>query len=189
MDVAGSAKPPIDELDAELEGRPAASHHLGLVEADGVVEILEVRKRRLANADSPDFVGLDQVNSAELGGDQRHEPRGRHPSCGTPAENHDFQRLVHAPAISEPCTLSALAEGLEEVTPADKRRVPPFRTAPSPVVPRYYPRSGFAGAGGGGGGGAGQVAVTATTVPSAQVCVATGAGNGGGGGGGGGGAA
>src|SRR3546814_6187271 len=72
VDVAVALTPPIDEFDAEFEGRLGRLHELGFVEPEEVVEILHLRQRRLADADGADLFGFDEAD-AEARGVERSE--------------------------------------------------------------------------------------------------------------------
>src|SRR5690348_70387 len=87
MDVAIADPPPIAELDTELDGRLGSLHELGLADAQRVVEIADVGKRRLAHADGADFVGFDQADRDCLTLELVRERRGCHPAGGSSAHH------------------------------------------------------------------------------------------------------
>ena len=95
VDVARAFRAPVDEIDPELERRLGRPHHIGFVDADGIVEILDVRQGRFADPDDPDLVGFDKADPAPARREQRNQPCGRHPTGGAAAKDHDFKGLVH----------------------------------------------------------------------------------------------
>src|SRR3546814_18033095 len=73
VDITLARAAPADELDADLEARHRRAHEPGLVEAQHVVEILDVRSRRLAPPHRADRVVFDQRASV-IGGRQPPAP-------------------------------------------------------------------------------------------------------------------
>jgi hypothetical protein len=59
--VSGIA--PADELDAEFEGRIGLGEERRFVDAECVIEVMDLRDRRLTDADRSDRVGLNQSDS------------------------------------------------------------------------------------------------------------------------------
>ena len=79
------------------------SHQLGLVDADGIVEVLDVRQRRLADADDADLVGFDEARRDSDWAAAAMTSAGRgHPAGGAAAEDHDFEGLFHDLILSRP---------------------------------------------------------------------------------------
>src|SRR5687767_10973849 len=95
MDIGRSEKTPVDELDAKLERSLRAAHHLGFVDADGVVEVLHVRKGRFADPDDTDLIGFDEAHSAAVAGQQRSQPGGGHPAGRATTQDYDIERWLH----------------------------------------------------------------------------------------------
>ncbi len=91
VDVAVALLPPVDELDAQLEGRLGPLHELGFVEREQLVELLDRRDRRLADADGADRFAFDQLDFVEAL-EQLAEQRGGHPTRRAAA---DDENLAH----------------------------------------------------------------------------------------------
>src|SRR5437868_14121656 len=94
MNVAIAGMVPVAEFDAELEGCPGGAHELGLIQAEHVVELLDVGQRRLAHADDPDFVRFDENDAVRLARQAADYGRGSHPPGGAAAEDHDAELAV-----------------------------------------------------------------------------------------------
>jgi hypothetical protein len=94
MDVGRPFEAPADELDPELERGFRAPHHLRLVEADAVVEFLDVGEGGFADSDRSDLLGFDQPDPVARG-QLRDQPGSRHPASGSAADDHDFDGLSH----------------------------------------------------------------------------------------------
>src|SRR4029077_4767540 len=88
MDVAIAGAIPIAKLYPHLEGRPGRTHEMRLVDAEPVVEYLDVRQRRLTDADRSDLIGFDERNAVILRPELVPDPGGAHPS-GRPATHDD----------------------------------------------------------------------------------------------------
>jgi hypothetical protein len=97
VDVGRTEIAPVDEVDAELEGGLRASHHLGFVDSEKVVEVLHLRQRRFADADDADLFRFNQGHAVSLARQHRHKRCRGHPAGGTAAKDHDLQGLVHEP--------------------------------------------------------------------------------------------
>src|SRR6185312_14742435 len=62
VDVGFAERTPVEKLNPELEGRLALADHLELVDTSERQEIADMRNRRLADADSADFIGFDEAD-------------------------------------------------------------------------------------------------------------------------------
>jgi hypothetical protein len=81
---------PVDELDAELEAAVGGAQEFGLVDAEPDEEIMDLRDRRLADADGADLVGFDQRDRGAVT-EETSKGRRRHPASGAAAGNHDIE--------------------------------------------------------------------------------------------------
>ena len=86
MDIAIAGLVPAAEFDAEFEGRLGLAHELRFVDAEHVVEHLDVRQRRFADADRADLVGLDQRDGSSPAPAAARRSAGRaiHPAVPPP---------------------------------------------------------------------------------------------------------
>src|SRR5688572_29515736 len=94
MDVTVSGSSPVDELDAELEGRLRLADEVVLVEAQHPVEVLDLRDRRLADAHRADFLGLDDLDPAVVVLQDSRQRRRGHPAGGSAANYNDRSKTV-----------------------------------------------------------------------------------------------
>ena len=85
MNVARAGPQPVDELDADLDRAARRAHELGLVDAEPVVEALDMRQRRLADADGADLVAFDQGDVVIGRRQQARKARRAHPARGAAA--------------------------------------------------------------------------------------------------------
>src|SRR5206468_5972697 len=95
MDIARPLGAPVDEVDAELKSGFGRTHHLGFIDTEQIVEVLDVRERSLADAHDSNLVGLNQSNSAAARRYQRDQSCSGHPPGSAAAEDHDFQGFIH----------------------------------------------------------------------------------------------
>jgi hypothetical protein len=87
VDVAVARLAPVAELDAQLVGRLGLAHEIGLVEAQGGVEMSDVRHGRLADADGADLGRFHQADGDRQAGELGGQGRGRHPAGGAAADD------------------------------------------------------------------------------------------------------
>src|SRR5215208_1029162 len=83
VDVLFTTRAPIDELDAELEGRLALADHLQGIDAGEREIIADVRDGGLTDADRPDLFRLDELD-LDLAEPLRQDCRS-HPAGGAAA--------------------------------------------------------------------------------------------------------
>ena len=95
MDVAVARAAPVDEFDAEFEGRLRRLHKLGFVEPEEVVEILHLRQRRFADADGADLFGFDEADAEARGVELGGTGRGAHPPCGPASDDYQIEPIPH----------------------------------------------------------------------------------------------
>src|SRR5206468_11158263 len=93
VDVFLAGRAPVDELDAELEGRLALADHLQLIDASEGEKIADVGNRGFADADGADLLGFDQLD-LDLAQPLREHGSGR-PAGGAAADDRHFSyRLI-----------------------------------------------------------------------------------------------
>src|SRR5258708_15446486 len=88
MDVSVSRPIPVAELDPEFERGACGAHELGLIQVQEIVEDLDMRQRRLADADNADLVRLDEGDAIVGSGQPPRHHGGGHPA-GRPAPDDD----------------------------------------------------------------------------------------------------
>ncbi len=115
VDIAVAGLAPVDEFDAELEGCLGGAHEFGFVNADIVVEILDVRQGRLTDADRADLGRFDQDHLAALSDHGRQAGRG-HPSGGTAPHDYDPLRPWHG---VYPLSIESFARFLQKPARSD----------------------------------------------------------------------
>src|ERR1700704_6735656 len=100
MNVAIPGTPPVDELDAELEGAAYLADELDLIDLQHAVEELQVRNGGFAHPDRADLLGFDEANGA-FAPQHLRERGGRHPSCGAAADDEDAAEATILHEVSE----------------------------------------------------------------------------------------
>ena len=88
VDIRGARPLPVDELDAELEAALGLAHELGFIDAEQIVEGLDVRHGGFADANGAELLGFDQLH-IEAGTKHAGERGGRHPAGGSAADDDD----------------------------------------------------------------------------------------------------
>jgi len=87
---------PVDELDAELEGRAGAADEFVFIEPEQLMEQHQRRNRGLTDPDCPDLGRLDHLDRAPLL-ERACETRRGHPPGRTAADDDDLaNRIAHA---------------------------------------------------------------------------------------------
>jgi hypothetical protein len=84
VDVAVALPPPVDELDAELDGTLGFPQEFILVEAEGAVEEADLRDGRLADADGADRVGFDELIDQPVSRKRAKAAAAIHPAVPPP---------------------------------------------------------------------------------------------------------
>ena len=110
VDIAMAKTRPVDELDAQLVGRVRFADELVLVDPEHGVEQVDLRDRRLADADGADGFGFDQLDfkARKAADDFRQRGRG-HPAGSSAADDHDFtDRVTDHAAISSAAQAPAM---------------------------------------------------------------------------------
>jgi hypothetical protein len=103
--VALALPPPVDELDAQLEGGPRLADELVLVELKHLVVELDHRDGGLAHTHRTDLVRFDQPQPDLAAQDLGQRGRG-HPARRATTGDHDglYELLVHAVSMRKsPC--------------------------------------------------------------------------------------
>ncbi len=90
MEVAAAIAVPVDEFDAELERRLGMPDQVGLVDTGQVVEPVDRRNGRFADADGADLVRFDELDIELMGDIDLGERRDGHPAGGAAADDNDF---------------------------------------------------------------------------------------------------
>ena len=90
VDVTVPDAEPVDELNPQLETAVGGAEEFGLVDAEPDEEIMDLRDRRLADADGADLVRFDQRDRGAIA-EEAGEGRGRHPASSAPAGDHDIE--------------------------------------------------------------------------------------------------
>jgi len=94
VDIAVAGLAPVDELDAEFESGVGPPHELRLVQAETVIEILDLRQGGLADAYGTDLRRLDQDDVAAMIEHAGQSGRG-HPARSSTARDYHALRLRH----------------------------------------------------------------------------------------------
>src|SRR6267378_6441362 len=100
MDVAIASPPPVDELDAELEGAAHLADELDLIDLQHAVEELQVRHGGFAHTDRADLLGFYEPNRA-VPPQHLRQGGGRHPARGTATDDEDIADATILHEVSE----------------------------------------------------------------------------------------
>ncbi len=95
VEVRIAALMPADELDAQLVGAVDGADEFVLVDAETLDETHEGRHRRLTDTDGAEFVGLDELDLAELALQVLAQHRRRQPPGGAAADDHELLDVPH----------------------------------------------------------------------------------------------
>ncbi len=96
VDVGLPRPQPVGEFDAELEAGVGAPQEIGLVDPQPDQQIVNLRDRRLADADGADRIRFDQGDRRGIA-EKACEGGGRHPTRCPAAGDHDVEgsRVAH----------------------------------------------------------------------------------------------
>jgi len=89
MKVTRAGSRPVDELDAELEGRLGGAHERGFDDAQEQIELQHVGNRRFPDADDADLFRLDERERNIVRFEHARQGRRRHPAGGAAAYDDD----------------------------------------------------------------------------------------------------
>ena len=81
---------PVNKLDSQLEGSAHCGQHVGLINADQLVESQERRDGRLAHADDANILGLHQRDVGQAVFRKLAKRRCRHPAGSASPYNDDI---------------------------------------------------------------------------------------------------
>src|ERR1700690_4128326 len=163
MNVAITRLIPVAKLYPQFERCPGLAHELRLIEAEHVVEDLDMRQRRFTAPDGSDVIGFDEGNAVIFALESTPDPCGAHPPRRTPAHDDDSERrrrivipnrFAHGPPWHGRATWSEEGSHLICGCPLGARSPPIIawrgyragnadqsRTNPSPCRPVWLPGS------------------------------------------------
>ena len=96
VQIGLAALAPVDELDPQLEGSTGLGEEFILVDAQRLVEDLDLGNGRLADAHSADAVGFHETDPREIAVIFRQGGSG-HPARSSTSKNYDIEPLVRHP--------------------------------------------------------------------------------------------
>src|SRR6476659_147884 len=113
VDVTLAWRAPIDELDAQLKAAIGRTDEIALIDSQPLIEQVDLRDRRLADADGTDRIGFDEADGDERTG-EAGQSRCRHPAGGSPADDDELadplavhlSRLIPDPPRTEAGTFA-----------------------------------------------------------------------------------
>src|SRR5580692_6764881 len=106
VNVATTRLVPVAKLYPQFKSCPGLAHEMRLIDTEHVVENLDMRQRRLTDADRSDVIGFDEGNAVVLGLESTTDAGGAHPPRRTPAHDDDSEgrrrivipnRFAHGP--------------------------------------------------------------------------------------------
>src|SRR6202167_399018 len=92
VNVAIARLVPVAKLNPQFKSCPRLAHELRLIDTEHVVEDLDMRQRRLTDADRSDVIRFDEGNAVVFGLESTPDAGGAHPPRGTPAHDDDSER-------------------------------------------------------------------------------------------------
>src|SRR5258708_1282698 len=91
VDVTIARAIPVAKLDPELERRPGGAHELRLVEAEHVIELLDMRQGGFADANDANLIRFDQYDAVKVTRKTVNQGGRGHPPGRATAQDHDAE--------------------------------------------------------------------------------------------------
>src|SRR5438270_10728494 len=117
MEVAVVWPQPVDEFDAQLEGAFGGADEFVFIDLQHLVEQLNDRDGRFADADDADFLRFDERDPEPLGWERLGQGRCCHPTGGAAARNDNASdRVGHAARARQKRSMKAPWVGIDSAT-------------------------------------------------------------------------